>query len=150
MIDTPGTSTSPTRCPARSPPARARPAGRRRAGHRGADAGQPLPRARERPADHPVLNKIDLPAAQPERYARRARATSSDASPVTCWSQREDGRGCARNCSTRSMRMVPAPVGDPRCPRRAMIFDSVYRRLPRRGHLRTGHRRAPGRHASAS
>jgi GTP-binding protein LepA len=36
-------------------------------GRRGADAGQCLPGHRRRPRDRPVLNKADLPAAEPER-----------------------------------------------------------------------------------
>ena len=47
-----------------------RAARRRRAGHRGADPGEPLPGAwRTTCTIIPVLNKIDLPAAQPEKYA---------------------------------------------------------------------------------
>ncbi len=49
----------------------------------------------------PVLNKIDLPAADPERYAARDRRTSSAANPATCCgSPARPARECP-NCSTR-------------------------------------------------
>ena len=47
-----------------------RAARRRRAGHRGADPGEPVPGARERPADHPGAQQ-DRPAVRPAREVRR-------------------------------------------------------------------------------
>jgi GTP-binding protein LepA len=74
----------------------------------------------------PVLNKIDLPAAQPEKYAAelagligvraRGRASRSPARP---------GVG-VEPLLDEIVRQIPAPVGDADAPARAMIFDSVY------------------------
>jgi GTP-binding protein LepA len=58
-----------------------------------------------------VLNKIDLPAAKPEKYA--AELATSSAAPPTCSSvSAKTGESASRICS---MRIVadPAPVGDP-------------------------------------
>ena len=89
----------------------------------------------------PVLNKIDLPAAQPERYAAEL-ATSSAASRRRPAGQREDGRGRSR--PARQDRAPGALAG--RRPRRPGARDDLrqcVRRLPRRGHLRAGDRRSP-------
>ena len=74
----------------------------------------------------PVLNKIDLPAAEPERYAAEiAHIIGCDAGRRAA-GQRQDRPGRAGSCSTRSCASVPPPVGDADAPARAMIFDSVY------------------------
>jgi GTP-binding protein LepA len=73
----------------------------------------------------PVLNKIDLPAAQPEKYAEEiARIIGCDASDVLRVSAKT-GAG-VRGLLDEVVRQVPAPVGDPDAPLRALIFDSVY------------------------
>ena len=59
----------------------------------------------------PVLNKIDLPAAEPERHAAEI------ASLIGC--EIED-------VLDQIVAQVPAPAGTPDAPTRAMIFDSVY------------------------
>jgi GTP-binding protein LepA len=73
----------------------------------------------------PVLNKIDLPAAQPEKYAREiAHIIGCDPGDVLRISAKT-GEGVTELldhvCAT-----VPAPMGDLDAPARAMIFDSVY------------------------
>jgi GTP-binding protein LepA len=73
----------------------------------------------------PVLNKIDLPGAQPEKYAEEIATSSSAATPTTCCGSRQDRRGRA-GAARRDRRPDPAPVGDPTAPARALIFDSVY------------------------
>jgi GTP-binding protein LepA len=73
----------------------------------------------------PVLNKIDLPAAQPERYAAElAHIIGCEPGDVLRVSAKT-GEGVPELLDT-IVRMVPAPVGDPAAPARAMIFDSVY------------------------
>jgi GTP-binding protein LepA len=73
----------------------------------------------------PVLNKIDLPAAQPERYAEEiAHIIGCDADGVLRVSAKT-GEGVADLLNV-IVREVPAPVGDPAAPSRALIFDSVY------------------------
>jgi GTP-binding protein LepA len=73
----------------------------------------------------PVLNKIDLPAAQPERYAAElAGIIGCDESEVLRVSAKT-GQGVTDLLDV-IVRDVPAPTGDRGAPTRAMIFDSVY------------------------
>lgn len=73
----------------------------------------------------PVLNKIDLPAAQPEKYAEEL-ANLIGGDPADCLRvSGKTGEGVAELLD-RIVQKVPAPVGDPDAPARAMIFDSVY------------------------
>jgi GTP-binding protein LepA len=73
----------------------------------------------------PVLNKIDLPAAQPEKYAEEL-ANLIGGDPADCLRvSGKTGEGVAELLD-RIVQKVPAPVGDPNAPARAMIFDSVY------------------------
>ena len=73
----------------------------------------------------PVLNKIDLPAAQPEKYAEEL-ANLIGGDPQDCLKvSGKTGAGVAELLD-RIIRTVPNPVGDPDAPTRAMIFDSVY------------------------
>lgn len=73
----------------------------------------------------PVLNKIDLPAAQPEKYAAElAHLIGGDADDVLRVSGKT-GEGVLELLE-RVVADVPPPVGDPDAPSRAMIFDSVY------------------------
>ncbi|OBF30955.1 elongation factor 4 [Mycobacterium sp. ACS1612] len=73
----------------------------------------------------PVLNKIDLPAADPERYAAElAHIIGCEPTDVLRVSGKT-GEGVA-DLLDHVVREVPQPVGDPDAPTRAMIFDSVY------------------------
>ncbi|MDT7683376.1 translation elongation factor 4 [Pseudonocardia sp. Cha107L01] len=73
----------------------------------------------------PVLNKIDLPAADPDRYAAElAHIVGCEPEDVLRVSAKT-GSG-VRELLNEVVRLVPAPVGDPEAPARAMIFDSVY------------------------
>ena len=73
----------------------------------------------------PVLNKIDLPAAQPEKYAEElAGLVGGDPADVLKVSGKT-GEG-VEALLDRIVGLVPAPVGDADAPARAMIFDSVY------------------------
>ncbi|MFI2752483.1 translation elongation factor 4 [Cellulomonas sp. P22] len=73
----------------------------------------------------PVLNKIDLPAAQPEKYAEEiAGLVGCDPADVLKVSGKT-GVGVTELLD-RIVERVPAPQGDADAPARAMIFDSVY------------------------
>lgn len=73
----------------------------------------------------PVLNKIDLPAADPEKYAAElANLIGGDPADVLRVSGKT-GMG-VEDLLDRIVEQIPAPVGDPTAPARAMIFDSVY------------------------
>ncbi|QXQ15707.1 translation elongation factor 4 [Skermania piniformis] len=73
----------------------------------------------------PVLNKIDLPAADPDRYAAEiAHIVGCDPSDVLRVSGKT-GAGVV-DLLNHVIAEVPPPVGDPGAPSRAMIFDSVY------------------------
>jgi len=73
----------------------------------------------------PVLNKIDLPAAQPEKYAAElATVIGCDVSDVLQVSAKTgDGVDTLLNAV---VEQVPPPSGDLDAPARALIFDSVY------------------------
>ena len=73
----------------------------------------------------PVLNKIDLPAADPDRYAGEiAHIIGCEPSDVLRVSGKT-GEGVTELLDE-VVRLIPAPVGDADAPARAMIFDSVY------------------------
>ena len=73
----------------------------------------------------PVLNKIDLPAAQPEKYAAEiANIVGCKPSDVLKVSAKT-GQG-VKELLDLVVVEVPAPIGDANAPARAMIFDSVY------------------------
>jgi GTP-binding protein LepA len=73
----------------------------------------------------PVLNKIDLPAADPERYAGEiAHIIGCEPTDVLRVSGKT-GEGVA-DLLDHVVREVPPPTGDAQAPTRAMIFDSVY------------------------
>ena len=73
----------------------------------------------------PVLNKIDLPAAQPDLYAAElAHIIGCDPDDVLRVSAKT-GQGIEDLLDV-ICRDVPPPVGDADAPARAMIFDSVY------------------------
>ncbi|MCX8557312.1 MULTISPECIES: translation elongation factor 4 [Mycobacteriaceae] len=73
----------------------------------------------------PVLNKIDLPAADPDRYAGEiAHIIGCEPTDVLRVSGKT-GAG-VKELLDEVVRLVPAPTGDPDAPTRAMIFDSVY------------------------
>ena len=73
----------------------------------------------------PVLNKIDLPAADPDRFAAEiAGLLGGDPADILRVSGKT-GAGVA-DLLDRIVQEVPAPTGDRTSPARAMIFDSVY------------------------
>jgi GTP-binding protein LepA len=73
----------------------------------------------------PVLNKIDLPGAQPDKYAAElAGIIGCDPSDVLRVSAKT-GEG-VQQLLDEIVKQIPAPVGNPDGPARALIFDSVY------------------------
>ncbi|WP_017178385.1 translation elongation factor 4 [Actinomyces timonensis] len=73
----------------------------------------------------PVLNKIDLPAAEPERHADEIASLIGCEPGDILKVSGKTGAGVPELLD-RIVDAVPAPVGDPTGPTRAMIFDSVY------------------------
>ncbi|MEJ7774292.1 MAG: translation elongation factor 4 [Nocardioidaceae bacterium] len=73
----------------------------------------------------PVLNKIDLPNAQPDKYAAElAHVIGCDPDDVLRVSAKT-GEG-VEALLNEIVTVVPAPTGDADRPARALIFDSVY------------------------
>ena len=73
----------------------------------------------------PVLNKIDLPAAQPEKYAAELAHIIGCSPDDVLRVSAKTGDG-VRDLLEEVVRTVPHPVGNPDAPLRALIFDSVY------------------------
>ncbi|MDY5584438.1 MAG: translation elongation factor 4 [Arcanobacterium sp.] len=73
----------------------------------------------------PVLNKIDLPAANPEKYAEELASLIGCEPDEVIRVSGKTGEGVDKLLD-RIVAEVPAPVGDPNAKTRAMIFDSVY------------------------
>ncbi|MDP7463843.1 MAG: translation elongation factor 4, partial [SAR324 cluster bacterium] len=73
----------------------------------------------------PVLNKVDLPTAEPDRVAQEIEdIIGLDASSAVRASAKE-GRGIVEILE-QVVAQVPAPKGDPEAPLRALIFDSWF------------------------
>ncbi|HEU5143789.1 MAG TPA: translation elongation factor 4 [Dermatophilaceae bacterium] len=73
----------------------------------------------------PVLNKIDLPAAQPEKYAEEL-AKLIGCEPEDCLRVSGKTGAGVEPLLDKIVATIPHPVGDANAPARAMIFDSVY------------------------
>ena len=73
----------------------------------------------------PVLNKIDLPAAQPEKFAEEL-AKLIGCQPEDCLRVSGKTGAGVTELLDQIVKQIPAPVGDPNAPARALIFDSVY------------------------
>jgi GTP-binding protein LepA len=72
-----------------------------------------------------ALNKIDLPAADPDRYAAEIERVLGIGAETILRISAKTGEGVAELLRAVVAR-VPAPVGDPSAPLRALIFDSSY------------------------
>ncbi len=73
----------------------------------------------------PVLNKIDLPAADvPRRTAELVKLIGCDPANVLCVSGKT-GEG-VKELLDAIVERIPCPVGDENAPPRALIFDSAY------------------------
>ena len=73
----------------------------------------------------PVLNKIDLPAAQPEKYAAELAHIIGCSPDDVLLVSAKTGLGVDALLE-KIVATIPAPVGNAHAPARAMIFDSVY------------------------
>src|ERR671930_1595590 len=73
----------------------------------------------------PVINKIDLPAAQPDRVAREIEQVVGIPSDDMLRVSAKTGEGVPALLEAIVQR-VPPPSGDPDGPTRALIFDSLY------------------------
>jgi GTP-binding protein LepA len=73
----------------------------------------------------PVINKIDLPAAQPDRVAREIEQVVGIPAEEMLRVSAKTGEGVPALLEA-IVRRVPAPTGDPDGPTRALIFDSLY------------------------
>jgi GTP-binding protein LepA len=72
-----------------------------------------------------VLNKIDLPAAQPDKYAEELAALIGTEPDDIFRISAKTGEGVPELLEAIVAR-VPPPGGDPDAPLRALVFDSVY------------------------
>ncbi|PAM92443.1 elongation factor 4, partial [Flavobacterium sp. IR1] len=73
----------------------------------------------------PVINKIDLPSAEPERVKQEVEdVIGLDASDAVLASAK-NGIGI-EEILEQVVEKVPAPTGDPNAPLKALIFDSLY------------------------
>jgi GTP-binding protein LepA len=73
----------------------------------------------------PVLNKIDLPAAQPEKYAAELAGILGCGPQEVLQVSAKTGAGVT-DLLNAIVEQVPPPGGNLEAPARAMIFDSVY------------------------
>ncbi|HYI46321.1 MAG TPA: GTP-binding protein, partial [Actinomycetota bacterium] len=73
----------------------------------------------------PVLNKIDLPAAQPEKYAQEIAALIGCEPDEILRISAKTGDGVPELLDA-IVAKIPPPKGDPAAPLRALVFDSVY------------------------
>jgi GTP-binding protein LepA len=73
----------------------------------------------------PVLNKIDLPGAEPERVAGEVSDLLGEDPDGVLRISAKTGMG-VREVLDQVVARVPAPAGDPDAPPRALIFDSEF------------------------
>ena len=73
----------------------------------------------------PVLNKIDLPAAQPDKFAEEL-AKLVGCKPSDCLRVSGKTGAGVEDLLDQIVKQIPAPVGDAKASARALIFDSVY------------------------
>ncbi len=73
----------------------------------------------------PVLNKIDLPSAEPERIRKQIEDVIGIDASMAIPASAKDGRGIAEILEA-VVQMVPPPQGDPTAPLQALMYDSWY------------------------
>ncbi len=73
----------------------------------------------------PVVNKIDLDSAEPDRVAQEIAEVIGFARDEVLFVSAKEGTGCEALLDA-IVERVPPPRGDPAAPLRALIFDSKY------------------------
>jgi GTP-binding protein LepA len=73
----------------------------------------------------PVINKIDLPAAEPEKVAAQIEEDLGLDGETIQMCSAKTGQG-VREVLNAIVRLLPPPLGDPRKPLEALIFDANY------------------------
>ena len=73
----------------------------------------------------PVINKIDMPAAEPERVAEEIKQAFGFKDDEILFASGKTGEGVPELLET-IIKLVPPPQGDPKAPLQAVIFDSKY------------------------
>jgi GTP-binding protein LepA len=73
----------------------------------------------------PVINKIDLPAADPDRVAEEIENVLAIDATEAIPASAKEGIGISEILEA-VVRKVPPPIGDPEKPLRALVFDSHY------------------------
>jgi len=73
----------------------------------------------------PVINKVDLPGAEPERVAREIADLTGGDPEEALWISAKTGEGVVEVLEA-IVERIPPPKGEPRAPARALIFDSEF------------------------
>ena len=73
----------------------------------------------------PILNKIDLPSADPEKYKKEIEDVIGLSTENIVYTSAKNGIGIEELLET-IVKYVPAPIGDRKKPLKALIFDSYY------------------------
>ena len=73
----------------------------------------------------PVVNKVDLPQAEPDRVASEIEQVFGFRRDEVLFVSAKEGTG-ARDILDAVVRRIPAPGGKPTDPARGLVFDSVY------------------------
>jgi GTP-binding protein LepA len=73
----------------------------------------------------PVINKVDLPGAEPERVAREIADLLGGDPEEALWISAKTGQGVEEVLEA-IVERIPPPVGEPQAPPRALIFDSEF------------------------
>ncbi|MEO1958860.1 MAG: GTP-binding protein, partial [Nautiliaceae bacterium] len=73
----------------------------------------------------PVINKIDLPSAEPERVAKEIEQTIGIDASEAIYVSAKTGEGIEELLDA-IIERIPAPKGDPNAPTKALIYDSWF------------------------
>ncbi|MET3290130.1 UNVERIFIED_CONTAM: GTP-binding protein LepA [Brevibacillus sp. OAP136] len=73
----------------------------------------------------PIINKIDLPSAEPERVKQEVEDVIGLDASEACLTSAKAGIGI-KDVLEAVVKKVPAPTGDPDAPLQALIFDSYF------------------------